>query len=105
MQLPDSPRPEGRTHPALKDGLAPGILGQPVCRVPRAESRAASEATLRQPAICGKPFLAASNALSDHGESSTYTTVRERIEGVLRSLPNSDMLTLTSSHMFISVMA
>ena len=52
----------------------------------------------------GKPFLTASNPPNDHGELSTRETVRERIEGVSRSLPYSDLLTLTSSHMFISVM-
>jgi hypothetical protein len=60
--------------------------------------------TERNPRIHGKPFLTASNALADYSESPTSRTSRERIEGVSRSLPFSDLLALTSSHMFFSVM-
>ena len=60
--------------------------------------------TERNPRIQGKPFLTASNALADYSESPTSQTSRERIEGVSRSLPFSDLLALTSSHMFFSVM-
>jgi hypothetical protein len=60
--------------------------------------------TERNPRIRGKPFLAASNAVADYSESPTSETSRERIEGVSRSLPFSDLLALTSSHMFFSVM-
>jgi len=54
--------------------------------------------------VCGKPFLTAGKTPNDYGELSTNKTIRERIEGVSRSLPYSDLLTLTSSHMFFSVM-
>jgi len=57
-----------------------------------------------QTQLLGKAFLTASNAVSDHDELLISKTARERIEGVSCSLPYSDMLTLTSSHMFISVM-
>ena len=56
------------------------------------------------PRIRGKPFLTAGNALADYSESPTARTSWERIEGVSRSLPFSDLLALTSSHMFFSVM-
>ena len=38
------------------------------------------------------------------GDPSAEPLSWERIEGVSRSLPNSDLLALTSSHMFLSVM-
>ena len=57
-----------------------------------------------QPVNCGKPFLTASSAPADYSESPTARTTCERIEGVSRSLPYSDLLALTSSHMFFSVM-
>ena len=60
--------------------------------------------TERNPLIHGKPFLAASNPLADYAELPAARTSPERIEGVSRSLPYSDLLTLTSSHMFFSVM-
>jgi hypothetical protein len=56
------------------------------------------------PQIRGKPFLAAGNGPADYSELPTTRTSPERIEGVSRSLPYSDLLTLTSSHMFFSVM-
>jgi hypothetical protein len=58
----------------------------------------------RNPLIRGKPFLAASNTPADYAELPTARTSPERIEGVSRSLPYSDLLALTSSHMFFSVM-
>jgi hypothetical protein len=60
--------------------------------------------TERNPRIRGKPFLTASNALAGYSESPASQTSRERIEGVSRSLPFSDLLALTSSHVFFSVM-
>src|SRR5215470_12432131 len=57
-----------------------------------------------QPLIRGKPFLTAGKHLTDYGELPTARASPERIEGVSRSLPYSDLLTLTSSHMFFSVM-
>jgi hypothetical protein len=60
--------------------------------------------TEHNPQIRGKPFLAATNALTDYSESPTPRTSWERIEGVSRSLPYSDLLALTSTHMFFSVM-
>ena len=56
------------------------------------------------PKIRGKPFLAAGNGPADYSESPTPRARWERIEGVSRSLPFSDLLALTSSHMFFSVM-
>jgi hypothetical protein len=41
---------------------------------------------------------------ADYAESPTARPSPERIEGVSRSLPFSDLLALTSSHMFFSVM-
>src|SRR5262249_26193756 len=60
--------------------------------------------TERNPLIRGKPFLTAGKHLTDYGELPTARASPERIEGVSRSLPYSDLLTLTSSHMFFSVM-
>ena len=57
-----------------------------------------------QPLIRGKPFLTASNTPADYAELPTARPSPERIEGVSRSLPFSDLLALTSSHMFFSVM-
>jgi len=71
------------------------------CRIRPAPNPGQTE---RNPRIRGKPFLTASNALADYSELPTSQTSRERIEGVSRSLPFSDLLALTSSHMFFSVM-
>jgi len=76
--------------------------GQP--RLPAQPARTQSAQTERNPRIRGKPFLTASNTLADYSELPTSRTSRERIEGVSRSLPFSDLLALTSSHMFFSVM-
>jgi hypothetical protein len=79
----------------------PPAPGPPSGRRARHQARRARQ----HPQYRGKPFLTVSNAPTDHDELSTSEAVRERIEGVSRSLPYSDMLTLTSSHVFISVMA
>ena len=84
-----SPRPSAARRPASPPRPARPYL----TRANRAQSR-----------IRGKPFLTASNALADYSELPTGQTSRERIEGVSRSLPFSDLLALTSSHMFFSVM-
>jgi hypothetical protein len=60
--------------------------------------------TQRNPLIRGKPFLTASNTPADYAELPTARPSPERIEGVSCSLPYSDLLALTSSHMFFSVM-
>jgi hypothetical protein len=74
-------------------------------RHPPARTRNANRAqTERNPLIHGKPFLTASNPSADYAECTTVRTSPERIEGVSRSLPFSDLLALTSSHMFFSVM-
>jgi hypothetical protein len=88
------PPPGGRPDHARPTAPAPPA-------VPPAQTATANDHSQFR----GKPFLTASNAFGDHSELSISKTVRERIEGVSRSLPYSDMLTLTSSHMFIAVMA
>jgi hypothetical protein len=70
-------------------------------REPRTE---AAHKTERNPLIHGKPFLTARNPPADYAELPTPRTSPERIEGVSRSLPYSDLLALTSSHMLFSVM-
>jgi hypothetical protein len=71
---------------------------------PEPESERKPRANRAQPPIRGKPFLTASNPPADYAELPTARTSPERIEGVSRSLPYSDLLALTSSHMFFSVM-
>jgi hypothetical protein len=73
-------------------------------RQPGHQPSASQAQTERNPQIRGKPFLAAGNPPADYSESPTTRTSPERIEGVSRSLPYSDLLALTSSHMFFSVM-
>ena len=46
------------------------------------------------------PALVAAKACDPPTSAASW----ERVEGVSRSLPNSDLLTLTSSHVFLSVM-
>jgi hypothetical protein len=70
----------------------------------RANPKRQPRANRAQPLIRGKPFLTASNPSTDYAELPTARTNPERIEGVSRSLPFSDLLALTSSHMFFSVM-
>jgi hypothetical protein len=82
----------------------------PAPRNPPARTRVPTERTPNpnanrtQPLIRGKPFLTASNTPADYAELPTARPSPERIEGVSRSLPFSDLLALTSSHMFFSVM-
>jgi hypothetical protein len=76
-------------------------------RKPEPRTRIRTEAaheTERNPPIHGKPFLTARNPHTGYAELPTPRTSPERIEGVSRSLPYSDLLALTSSHMFFSVM-
>jgi len=95
-QHPTSPAPARRPAPLSRS---------PLGRAPSRPSRPPQPAqTERNRRIRGKPFLTASNALADYSESPTARTSWERIEGVSRSLPFSDLLALTSSHMFFSVM-
>ena len=77
---------------------------QPTRANPSAQPNGSRAPTERNPLIRGKPFLTASNAPADYGELPPARTSPERIEGVSRSLPYSDLLALTSSHMFFSVM-
>ena len=96
--IPYAPPPpvSARTPYPPAPHLRPHHRGRP-CRL---RVDAPTERNLRSH---GKPFLAASNALADYSESPTSRTSRERIEGVSRSLPFSDLLALTSSHVFLSV--
>jgi hypothetical protein len=71
---------------------------------PERQPSATQAQTERNHHIRGKPFLTASNIPVDYSELPTTRTSPERIEGVSRSLPYSDLLALTSSHMFFSVM-
>ena len=91
--------PKGRPEPPA-DRVAPNPRPTPAPNLAIGPPRLTS-----YPQFRGKPFLAAGIALSDYGALSAPKIIRERIEGVSHSLPNSDMLTLTSSHMFICVMA
>ena len=74
---------------------------EPECQPNERRTRTQTE---RNPLIRGKPFLTASNTPADYAELPTARPRPERIEGVSRSLPFSDLLALTSSHMFFSVM-
>ena len=77
----------------LKRFLRPGAppapsQPQPPTRAPRCRHlRTPPAQTERNHRIRGKPFLTASNALTDYSELPTPRTSRERIEGVSRSLP------------------
>jgi hypothetical protein len=86
FQVPREPEPKREPRP-----------GKPSPNPNRAQ-------TQRNPPMRGKPFLTASNPPADYAELPTPRTSPERIEGVSRSLPYSDLLALTSSHMFFSVM-
>ena len=91
-------------HPVRATPISPALApGFPLPSLPEPDpvNRARTE---RNPLIRGKPFLTASHPSADYAELPTARTSPERIEGVSRSLPYSDLLALTSSHMFFSVM-
>jgi hypothetical protein len=95
-----------RPAPCVRQQAAPAPLRaihprEPECQPNERRTRTQTE---RNPLIRGKPFLTASNTLADYAELPTARPGPERIEGVSRSLPFSDLLALTSSHMFFSVM-
>jgi len=96
--------------PAPSHGVRQQAAPAPTPRNPPARTRVPAERTPNpnanraQPLIRGKPFLTASNTPADYAELPTARPGPERIEGVSRSLPFSDLLALTSSHMFFSVM-
>ena len=95
-----APGARQQATPAPRPPRLPARPGTQPARSPNANRMQ----TDRNPLIRGKPFLTASNTPADYAESPTARTSPERIEGVSRSLPFSDLLALTSSHMFFSVM-
>jgi hypothetical protein len=100
------PPPPTRPRPPLGSGpprhpLRATRPREPECQPNERRTRTQTERNLL---IHGKPFLTAGNAPADYAESPTTRPGPERIEGVSRSLPNSDLLTLTSSHVFFCVM-
>jgi hypothetical protein len=102
LPAPDPVERHETPDPVRSDAVDPRFH---CVRDPPARTRNANRArTERNPLIRGKPFLTASNPSADYAELPIARTSPERIEGVSRSLPYSDLLALTSSHMFFSVM-
>jgi hypothetical protein len=102
-------------EPAIAAAAAPA--GRPLQRRPGSRRsggrRAPAIAATRRPGSRRFATTARQPSLRDdskdpfnyHGEPSEEGRAgRERVEGVSHSLPDSDLLALTSSHMFLSVM-